>query len=73
MNVKDYEDDFLDDESWEDDSRGPRKFRIPRESKHRDKNKKKQNIRKQREQKERMRQRLDEQIMEDEEDPYENY
>lgn len=56
MNIKDYEDAYLDDESYDDFSRGPRKFRIPKEGgKHRNKHKDKQNIRKQRQQKERMR------------------
>lgn len=66
MNIKDYEDDFLDDESWDSGNQRPKKFRTPKEDgKYRNRNKKKQNIRKQREQKEKMRQRLDERMMED--------
>ena len=55
MNIRDYEDEFLDDESFET-VKGPRKFRVPKESgKHRDRQRNKQEIRKKKEQKEQWR------------------
>ena len=59
MNIKDYEDEFLDDESYGGNS-GPRKFRVPKEEgHHRNRHKGKQVIRKQRQEKERLRQESD--------------
>ena len=49
MNIRDYEDEFLDDESFET-VKGPRKFRVPKEGgKHRDRQRNKQEIRKKKE------------------------